>query len=100
MSQRKRIEPGDAVPLMLTAAERDLIVAEVVPPPDLEDKLRLALRKGGRLQFLLTLDELDELQGWVAATANHNRKRAIQGTLDTVFSKIQGLLERYTDEEE
>ena len=99
MSQRKRVEPGDTVPLMLTAAERDAIVAEVVPPPDLEDKLRLGLAKGGLLQYLLTLDELDELQGWVAATANHSRKQALQRTLDAVFNKIEWLLEGYTDEE-
>jgi hypothetical protein len=63
MSQRNCIRPGDTVPLVLSAAERDAIIAEVVAPPDLGDKLRMGFAKGGRLQYLLTLDELDEPQG-------------------------------------
>jgi hypothetical protein len=101
MNKREPIEPDDTVALLLTPAERDAAVSlEVFLPDDLERKLQLGVSKGARLEFPLTLDDLDELQGCVAAAANHTKSRKLQRTLDAVFDKIQKLLDRYTDEEE
>ena len=101
MNGRRHIEPNDTVPLLLTPAQRDAVLCvEVFALPELEDKLRFAVVKGKRLHFQFTLDELDELQGYVAAAANHTGSRKLQRTLDAVFDKIQKLLDTYTDEEE
>ncbi len=92
-----RIKRGETLPLLLTAAERDAVVKEVMPPT-LEDKLQLGLAKHGEVEFQLTLDELEDLQGWVAATANHTKKKRLGALLDEVFLKIDSLLTGYTDQ--
>jgi hypothetical protein len=47
---------------------------------------------------MMTLDDLDDFSGYVAAEANHCDDKKKEKTLDTVFQKIQGLLEAYSDE--
>ena len=91
-----RIKRGETLPLLLTPAESDAVVKEVMPPT-LEDKLQLGVPKDGEVEFQFTLDELEDLQGWVAGTANHTKKRRLGHTLDEVFLKIDALLTCYTD---
>ena len=49
--------------------------------------------------LMMTLDELDDFGGYVAAEANHCDERKKQKKLDGIFEKVQRLLEKYTDEE-
>ena len=100
MNKRERIEPDDAVPLLLTPAERDALLGEAALFAGLDYKLRLGVSKAGQLEFRLTLDEVDDLQGYVAAAANHTKSRKLQHTLDAVYDKIERLLEGEADEEE
>ena len=48
---------------------------------------------------LLTLDDLEDLGGYVAAEANHTTDKKLRKKLDAIFSKIQDLLETHADEE-
>jgi hypothetical protein len=50
-------------------------------------------------QILLTLDDLEDLGGYVAAEANHTTDKKLRKKLDAIFSKIQDLLETHADEE-
>jgi hypothetical protein len=49
--------------------------------------------------ILLTLDDLADLGGYVAAEANHTTDKKVRKKLDAIFSKIQDLLESNADEE-
>ena len=100
MNERERIDPDDAVRLLLTPAERDALLGEAALFAGLDDKLRLGVSRAAQLEFRLTLDELDDLQGYVAAAANRTRSRKLQHTLDAVYDKIQKLLDGEADEEE
>ena len=48
---------------------------------------------------MMTLDELDDFGGYIAAEANHCDDKKKEKKLDTVFEKIQSVMDRYTDEE-
>ena len=48
---------------------------------------------------MMTLDDLDDLGGYVAAEANHCKDKSKARKLDTIFEKIQALLDKFTDEE-
>jgi hypothetical protein len=98
MKGREPIEPDDAVTLLPTPAERDAALSiEVLLPECLEDNLRLGVSKAGQLEFMFTLEELDELQGCLAAAANHTKSRKLQRNLDAVFDKIERLLDAAHD---
>ena len=73
---------------------------ETFAPDDLTNRLRLARNRGKTPVYGFTLDELDELAGYVAAEANHAKNRQMQKELDRIFDRISGLLEAYTEEAE
>ena len=52
-----------------------------------------------RLPFYrFTLDDLDELAGYVAAEANHAKDKKLEKDLRRLYSRIADVLESYTDE--
>ena len=67
----KLIEPDEPVPIRLSAAQRDLILEETLVGGPLEKLIRDAEVAGSSIVARLTLDDLDELTGHVAAQANH-----------------------------
>jgi len=55
-------------------------------------------RKGAHPILHYTLDDLDELGGFIAAEANHTKDRKLRKELQQLFDRIQTTLESYTDE--
>lgn len=97
MPTRKLIRPDDKLPLKLTAAERKLILEELLC---LDEEIEQVVRDtASRQPVRLTLDDLDDLGGHVAAAANHSPNKSKGRKLDAIFGKIQDLLDRFTDEE-
>lgn len=95
--KRTHIRPDQKLELDLTPAERKVILADMVClPPEYEALLR---RTAPEQPLLLTLDDLDDLSGYVAAEANHTSDKKVWKILDSAFTKIEALLERFTDEE-
>lgn len=97
MPTTKRIQPGEKVPLKLTATERKLV---------LDGLLCLDPKYGQTIQatptskpVMMPLDDLDDLGGYVAAESNHCNDKKKQKKLDAIFQKIQALLDKYTDDE-
>jgi len=63
-----------------------------------EDFGRHAVVDGKRFRLNLSLDDIEDLQGHVAAEANHTRDAKLRNRLDKVFLKLQGFLDRYDDQ--
>lgn len=95
---RKYIRPDQELPLKLTAAERKLILEDVtcIDP----DYSALVNETDNNQPLMLTLSDLDEFGGYIAAEANHCPDLMKQKQLDAIFEKVQELLDTYTDEEE
>jgi len=72
----KRIKPDHRVDFKLTPGERDLIIERTVIDAELAERLRAAQALGLRLVVPLTLNDVDDLAGHVAAEANHCEPRA------------------------
>jgi hypothetical protein len=66
-----RIKPGQRLDFKLTLQERDLIIERTFIDAEMEQRLRAAAALGSRLVVQLTLDDVDDLAGQVAAEANH-----------------------------
>ena len=98
MDSRKARNQEQKIPLKLTAQERELITNKTLAGPDLVERLKLVLNRES--VFAFTLDELDELVGYIAAEANHTKSKKIQKELDRLYDRIQYILDTHTDEEE
>ena len=95
--QKKSIQPGQKLALKLTTAERKSIVEELMCFDEIYEQLIVGTPANEPL--MMTLDELDDFSGYIAAEANHCDDRKKQKRLDAVFGKAQKLLDTYTDEE-
>ena len=96
MTLNKRIHPDEKVPLKLTAAERKLLLENVL----LDDEYSQTIRdtSAGK-PVMMTLDDLEDFGGYVAAEANHCDDKKKERKLDAIFQKVQDLFNNYTDEE-
>ena len=65
---------------------------------NLTDRLRVVPSPGQRPFYRFTLDDLDELAGYVAAEANHAKVKKLEKELRQLYSRIADALESDTDE--
>ena len=96
--KRIRINPGETIPLELNDRDRDLILSHTFADEELTHRLRVVPGKGSRPLFRFTLDDLDELGGFVAVEANHAKNKKLHKELHQLFVRIQTALDSYTDE--
>jgi hypothetical protein len=86
---RKRIKPGQLVDVRLTPQERDLILERMLIEGEMERRLRGATIRGSNLVVQLTLDDVDDLAGHVAAEANHCSEPRVRRVLDAVHDRLR-----------
>jgi hypothetical protein len=97
MIGKTHIPADEKVGLRLTGAERKLILEALI---HIDDELAGPIRSTpADAPVMLTLDDLDDLAGCVAAEANHTTNKSLRKKLDAIFSKIQDLLGTYTDQD-
>lgn len=92
---RKKTSAAEKIPVLLTPADRDLIRDETFYDPDFA---KMAECRGNKLVVPLPLNDIEDLQGFVAAAANHCPKRKLQARLDKLFEKLQRYLDGYEEE--
>ena len=94
MMVRKRIPYGTKLPVYLTEKEVADIREHTFADPD----FGFGVLEGSRLRFNLSLDDIEDLQGNVAAEANHTDTKQLQRRLDKIFQKLQTFLDKYDDQ--
>jgi hypothetical protein len=98
MPRRKQINPDEKVGLILTAVERKIISVHVMClDQEYEEVIRTTPAAN---PIMLTLDQWDDLGGYIAAEANHTRDKKSQRKLDAIFSKIEKLLLSHSENEQ
>jgi hypothetical protein len=95
--KRKKIPYGTKVPVKLTIRERDLIRDETFCD---SNYTKLAVVEGKDIKVDLSLDEIEDIQGYVAAEANHTKNKKLEKELDRLFDKLQVYLDTYDDQDE
>jgi hypothetical protein len=84
--------------LRLTEAERALLLKTLVLiPTELEERINST--PPGK-PVAISLEDLDDLAGHVAAEANHTKDKGVQKTLDRIAQRIEDLLDNNTAEAE
>ena len=94
---RKPVRPGEKVPLTLSHRERELILEHTFADDELTASLRIAPASNKASVYSFTLDDLDELSGYVGAEANHAKDKKLQKELDRLFARMEDVLQSYTD---
>ena len=94
----RQVAPGQEIPLELSDLERDLILEHTFADDELTGRLRILPAPGAPPVYCFTLDDLEELAGYVAAEANHAKNKKLQKELDRLFARMETVLQSYTDE--
>jgi len=97
---RKRIRPDEKVPLELDDRERELILEHSFADEELTGRMRIMPGPNEPPVYRFTLDDLDELAGYVAAEANHAKDKKLQKEWFRLYERIAVVLESYTDEDD
>jgi hypothetical protein len=94
--ERKRISPGEKVPLELNERDRELVLKHTFAEDDLTGRLQIVPKPGAPPIFHFTLEDLDQLAGYVAAEANHATNKKLRKELEQLFDRLDDLLCSYT----
>jgi len=93
--KRTSIQPGQKLELDLTPAERKAILDHLtLLPPEYEVMLK---NVHPEQPLLLTLDDLEDFAGYVAAESNHTNNKRLGKTLDAAFEKMTALLDTFIE---
>ena len=92
---RKKIPEGTKLPVYFTPEEHELILENAFVEPE---AFGLGVSEGERLRFDLSLDDIEYIQGYVAAAANHSKNKKIEKRLRMIFSYLQSFLDSYDDQ--
>jgi len=92
---RKSIDHGTRLPVSFSAQElEDIRGCSMIG----EEFGRCAAVASKRLHLDLSLDEIEEIQGHIAADANDTLDAKRRQRLDKLFDKFQNFLDRYDDQ--
>jgi len=94
---RKKIKRGQKVEVSFSPRERVLVLEHTSAGPELTTALRRAQLESGKYMVRYTLDDLDELLGFVAAEANHATDKRLRKELDGLYERVRREMESYDD---
>lgn len=94
---RQPVRPGEKVVLKLSARERELILEHTLADDELTAALRGMPASSKASVYFFTLDDLEELMGYVAGEASHAKDKKLQKELDRLFERMEDVLQSYTD---
>ena len=92
------VHENEKVALQLSDRECQLIVKHTFAGDELTRRLRIVPRSGEAPVYRFTLDDLDELAGYVAAEANHAKAKKLEKELRRLYGRIATVLESSADE--
>lgn len=94
--KRRAIQPDEKITIRITEGERALMLEHTFGDPEYAERLRPAA-KGNGFVGEYTLDELEDILGYVAAEANHTEDRKVQRDLDAMFERLHDIQRSYDD---
>jgi hypothetical protein len=94
---RKKIRQGQKVEIRFSPRERVLVLEHTFAGPELTTALRRAQLESDQYMIRYTLNDLDELLGFVAAEANHSTDKKLRKELDALYVRVRREMESYDD---
>jgi hypothetical protein len=98
----KKISPGEKIPVRFDKRERELILDfTIILDDNLTDPLESAVPDDKGLYVIhYTLNELEDLVGFISGEANHTNSRDLENDFDLLIDKLEEIGSGYDIVEE
>lgn len=96
MGRRKTLEPDEKVEVRMSARDRVLLLEHTLGDPEYAERLR-PTPTGGDLVGGYTLDDLEDMLGYIAAEANHTEDKKLRRELDALYERLIRIQRSYDD---
>ncbi len=93
---RRKIHPDERIAVRMTARDRSLLLDHTFGDPEYVKRLRPA-SSGRGLVGDYTLDDLEDMLGYIAAEANHTEDKALRSALDGLYDRLFRVQRSYDD---
>jgi hypothetical protein len=93
---RRPIQPGDTVEVRLSLRDRVLLLEHTVADPEYAERLQ-PTATGTEVVGRYTLEDLEDILGYVDAEANHTEDERLQRELDVLHDKLLAIQCAYDD---
>ena len=90
----KKIQYGEKLPVYFTKDELQVIRDKTFCDPKFG---KLGLVEKDKIKVDMSLDDIEDIQGHVAAEANHTKNKKLQKELDSIFDSLQKYLDAYEE---
>jgi hypothetical protein len=94
--KRRRISEGAQIEVRMSSRERELLVDHTSADPEYGERLQATSGKPGYVGAY-SLDDLEDMLGYIAAEANHCEDRKLQKELYEFFDRLSILQQSYDD---
>lgn len=95
--KRKKIPPGTKIEIRLNLRDRELLREHTFVDKEFIDCIR-EVPGESYLIAPYTLDDLEDVLGYIAAEANHTENRKLQDELDDLYDRLCDIEDRYDDQ--
>ncbi len=93
---KKQVSEDEKVPLLLSKSQIEIIRNHVLMiEKSIENSINVAEVVGIKRKLMLSLYDLEDLEGHIAASANHSDNRKIQTKLDSLIEIINKTQRKY-----
>ena len=94
--KRRKIQPGTKITVRMTVRDRALLTEHTLGGPEYAKRLQPA-SSGSGLVGEYTLDDLEDMLGYIAAEANHTGDRKLRRALHALHDRLYRTQRRYDD---
>ena len=96
MDRRMKIQPEQTITVRMSERDRALLLENTLGDPEYAERLRPAPASDG-LVGDYTLDDLEDMLGYVAAEANHTEDKKLRRELDALYDRLFRSQRSYDD---
>ena len=95
MMAKKRVSRQEKIPIRLSGENRDLILEQTYIDTDHIELLKTAKLENDVITIYLTLDDLDDILGYIAFAANHADNSKLEAKHDKLYDQLDYLESMY-----
>jgi len=98
MLKRKKIKRGEKIEISFSSQERELLIEHTFADSEYTERLRPV---SGSATWVgeYTLEDLDDLLGYIAAEANHTENANLERKLQALYDRLCKIEDSYEKEE-